>query len=185
MQEHFQLPQEDLPIPQSTLFVTQDECNQAAVRWAPSGIGFIVLNEHSFSKVVLPRYLLHSNYSSFVRKVAPSLPSSTCTTFARSGRPTTRATSSISASTASKGTSWPRSSANPRRRGKLAIRTRTFRVRIRRKQFGVLKMIHLGTLKVYGQPSKNESISYVGNNNFQEIFELSNFFDKLIKVLAT
>ena len=135
MQEHFQL-QEDLPTPQSTLSVAQDECNLAAVRRAPSGIGFIVLNEHSFSKVVLPRYLLHSNYSSFVRQVAPSLPSSTCTTFARSGRPTTRATSSISASTASTSTSWPRSSADPRRRGKLAIRTRIFRVRIRRKEFG-------------------------------------------------
>ena len=51
------------------LFIIKDHDNQISVRWAPNGVGFIVIDEEAFSKIVLPKYFKHSNYSSFVRQV--------------------------------------------------------------------------------------------------------------------
>lgn len=78
---------------------TQNDENQDVVRWAPNGIGFIVLNEDIFSKDVLPRYFKHSNYSSFVRQVKSRSLSSTCITFIRFERTILRVISIINALT--------------------------------------------------------------------------------------
>ena len=49
--------------------LTQNPDNYYAVKWAPDGVGFVVIKEEEFSKEILPRYFKHSNYSSFVRQV--------------------------------------------------------------------------------------------------------------------
>jgi hypothetical protein len=86
------------------------------VRWAPNGIGFIVLNEDVFSKDVLPRYFKHSNYSSFVRQVIPPSISSTCITFIRFARTTLKATSIINASIGPTTKNYAKSSESLRKR---------------------------------------------------------------------
>jgi hypothetical protein len=81
-------------------------------------VGFIIVNEEIFSRVVLPKYFKHSNYSSFVRQVfLPSL-SSTCTIFTKSVKIVRRATSTTNISTPLTGMPWLKSSANPKRRKK-------------------------------------------------------------------
>lgn len=65
----FQLLKKDLRAFKRTNLLSKDEENQSVVRWAPNGIGFIVINEDTFSREILPKYFKHSNYSSFVRQV--------------------------------------------------------------------------------------------------------------------
>lgn len=43
------------------------------MKWAESGVGFVIIQEEEFSKKVLPHYFKHSNYSSFVRQVTQDL----------------------------------------------------------------------------------------------------------------
>lgn len=101
----------------NVLFVsTQNDENQDVVRWAPNGIGFIVLNEDIFSKDVLPRYFKHSNYSSFVRQVRNSLLSSTCTTFIKFERTTLKVISIINALIDLMRKNWARSRENRKKR---------------------------------------------------------------------
>lgn len=114
-------------------FSTQNDENQDVVRWAPNGIGFIVLNEDIFSKDVLPRYFKHSNYSSFVRQVRNCLLSSTCTTFIRFERTTLKAISIISALIGLMRRNWARLRENPKKRKeKMRKLMRKFSVIMRR-----------------------------------------------------
>lgn len=69
------------------LSLIQEPQTHCCVRWAPSGVGFIVTNEDLFSKTVLPKYFKHSNYSSFVRQVTILLIYSwTCIIFIKFGK---------------------------------------------------------------------------------------------------
>lgn len=96
--------------------LTQDSENSECVRWAPSGVGFIIINEEAFSRTVLPKYFKHSNYSSFVRQVYLFWISSTCTISTRSVRIAKKATSTTNTLTLMIGMPWLKSSANLRKR---------------------------------------------------------------------
>lgn len=95
----FYLPEKDLRIAECSRILTQDDENQDCVRWAPSGIGFIIVNEETFSKTVLPKYFKHSNYSSFVRQVLFQPFSSTCIIFTKSVKTAKKVTFTMNTST--------------------------------------------------------------------------------------
>ena len=53
------------------------------IRWKSTGGSFEIVDEQRFINEILPLYFKHSNLSSFVRQVHPSLSSLTCITSTR------------------------------------------------------------------------------------------------------
>lgn len=49
--------------------MVDDESTQELITWAGSGDQFTVFNNTEFSRIVLPRYFKHCNWSSFVRQL--------------------------------------------------------------------------------------------------------------------
>jgi hypothetical protein len=102
----------------------QEDQNNQIVRWASSGIGFIVVHEEAFAQLVLPKYFKHSNYSSFVRQVLPPSLSLTCIISTRYAKATHRATSTIPVLTALNPTNLLKYAGNLKRRNADWKRTR-------------------------------------------------------------
>jgi hypothetical protein len=78
----------------------------------PSVCSFKIHNLRAFEEIVLPKYFKHSNMSSFVRQVRPSLFSSTCTVSTRSGATRTRSSSNTKNSSGTGLICLPKSSAS-------------------------------------------------------------------------
>jgi hypothetical protein len=53
--------------------MVDDESTQDLIAWTSSGDQFTVFNNTEFSRVVLPRYFKHCNWSSFVRQLNSKL----------------------------------------------------------------------------------------------------------------
>lgn len=49
--------------------MVDDEATKDLITWTGSGDQFTVFNNTEFSRIVLPRYFKHCNWSSFVRQL--------------------------------------------------------------------------------------------------------------------
>jgi hypothetical protein len=124
MQDSFDFPQKDIRIAKCSTVFTQDDENMDSVRWAPSGIGFIIVNEDTFSKTVLPKYFKHSNYSSFVRQVILQPFSSTCIIFTKSVKTAKKATFTMNTSMPRIAMHSRKSNVNPKKRKRKTMNQR-------------------------------------------------------------
>lgn len=70
------------PFLKKTYEMVDDPDSDPIVSWSPARDSFIVWDSHEFSKIILPKYFKHSNFSSFIRQlntyVSPNF-SNTCT----------------------------------------------------------------------------------------------------------
>ncbi|KAI7850943.1 HSF-type DNA-binding-domain-containing protein, partial [Circinella umbellata] len=49
--------------------ILEDESNRNLISWSLNGEFFRVYDCHEFSRIILPRYFRHSNWTSFVRQL--------------------------------------------------------------------------------------------------------------------
>ncbi|KQK13249.1 heat stress transcription factor A-2a isoform X1 [Brachypodium distachyon] len=57
------------PFLTKTYDVVSDHSTDTVVSWSVAGNSFVVWDAHAFSRVLLPRYFKHGNFSSFVRQL--------------------------------------------------------------------------------------------------------------------
>jgi len=63
------MPANPAPFVRKTFDIVSDPSTNAIVCWSASGASFLVLEEHSFQKEVLPKYFKHDNLCSFIRQL--------------------------------------------------------------------------------------------------------------------
>lgn len=57
------------PFLKKTFEMVEDPETDPIVSWSPSRDSFIVWDSHEFSKILLPNFFKHSNFSSFIRQL--------------------------------------------------------------------------------------------------------------------
>lgn len=57
------------PFLSKTYEMVDDSPTDAIVSWSQTGKSFVVWNPPEFSRILLPRYFKHSNFSSFIRQL--------------------------------------------------------------------------------------------------------------------
>ncbi|KAK4746806.1 hypothetical protein SAY87_025843 [Trapa incisa] len=57
------------PFLRKTFEMVEDQRSECVVSWSESGRSFVVWDPHEFSKVLLPKYFKHNNFSSFIRQL--------------------------------------------------------------------------------------------------------------------
>merc|ERR1712137_362840 len=63
------MPANTAPFVRKTFEIVSDPSTDSIVCWSPSGTSFLILQEHSFQKEILPKYFKHDNLCSFIRQL--------------------------------------------------------------------------------------------------------------------
>uniref|UniRef100_A0A7S4IRJ4 HSF-type DNA-binding domain-containing protein n=1 Tax=Vannella robusta TaxID=1487602 RepID=A0A7S4IRJ4_9EUKA len=63
------MPGNTAPFVRKTYEIVSDPTTDEIVRWGPDGTSFLILQEHSFQKDILPKYFKHDNLCSFIRQL--------------------------------------------------------------------------------------------------------------------